>query len=149
MTKTFDKESVPSGCMQGFITVLMVALLVIVFMLTGCKQVEYVTVTEHHTDTLVQTRVEHDSIHVSDSTVIYTNGDTVFRDRWHTEYRDRWLHDTTYISKTDSVPKPYPVVKEVPAQLTWWQQTRLHIANIALWVLGIGAVVWIIKRRLR
>jgi hypothetical protein len=35
----------------------------------------------------------------------------------------------------------------VPAELSWWQQTRLHIANIVLYLLGICAAVWIIKRK--
>ena len=32
-------------------------------------------------------------------------------------------------------------VKEVPAKLNWWQQTRLHLANILLWVLAIWLFV--------
>ena len=44
--------------------------------------------------------------------------------------------DTIYEAKTDSVV----TIQEVPAKLTWWQQTRLHLANIMLWVLGIAAI---------
>ena len=32
-------------------------------------------------------------------------------------------------------------VKEVPAKLNWWQQARLHFANILLWVLAIWLFV--------
>ena len=37
----------------------------------------------------------------------------------------------------DSIPMPYPVEVDVkvPAELTWWQQARLHMANIVLWLL--------------
>jgi hypothetical protein len=43
----------------------------------------------------------------------------------------------------DSIPAPYPVEVEVPADLTWWQQTRLHIANVLLWLLAFVAAWWI------
>ena len=52
-------------------------------------------------------------------------------------------HDSVYI--VDSVPVPYPVIKEVAAPLTWWQQTRLHIADILLWLIGLIGLIWIIK----
>ena len=46
----------------------------------------------------------------------------------------------------DSIPYPVEVPVEVPAQLTWWQQTRLHIANILLYLLGLGALFMCVKR---
>jgi hypothetical protein len=41
----------------------------------------------------------------------------------------------------DSIPVPYPVevIKEVPAELNWWQRLRLWIGNIGL--LGILGVI--------
>jgi hypothetical protein len=51
----------------------------------------------------------------------------------------------------DSIPYPVEVVKEVPADLTWWQQTRLHLANILLWLLLLAAVIygtkWYLKNK--
>ena len=32
-------------------------------------------------------------------------------------------------------------IKEVPAKLSWWQQTRIHLANILLWALAIWLFV--------
>ena len=32
-------------------------------------------------------------------------------------------------------------VKEVPAELSWWQQMRIHVANILLWTLAIWLFV--------
>ena len=51
----------------------------------------------------------------------------------------------------DSIPHPYPVEVEVPAQLTWWQQARLHLANIVLWLLLIiglfvAARWWLLRK---
>ena len=63
--------------------------------------------------------------------------------------RIEYRHDTTYVSKTDSIPYPVEVPVEVPAQLTWWQQTRLHLANIMLAALAIAGVVWGVRKRLK
>ena len=121
----------------------------LITMCTGCTTTQYVPVIEHKTDTVYQNKVKHDSIWQHDSVQIMIKGDSVTIDRWHTKYVSKEVHDTTYISKTDSVPVPYPVEKLVPAELTWWQQTRLHIANIVLWALLIAVVVWVGKRHIK
>lgn len=118
-------------------------------LLASCGSTKYVTVTEHQTDTLRQVTVRYDSVMVHDSIHITEKGDTVKIERWHTQWRDRWHTDTIYQSRRDSVPYPVEVVKEVPAQLTWWQQTRLHLANILLWLLGICGAAWIVKWKIK
>ena len=117
-------------------------------MCSSCTTTEYVTVEKVRTDTLIQTKVLHDSIYINDSTVVTEKGDTVRIEKWHTKYIEKQVHDTTYVSKTDTVPVPYPVTKEVPAELTWWQQTRLHLANIMLWLLLIVGAGWLVKKKL-
>ena len=104
-------------------------------LLTGCTTTKYVPVETVRTDTLKVTKYERDSIYIHDSTIVREKGDTMLIEKWHTRWRDRWLHDTVYQSRVDSIPKPYPVEKRVPAELTWWQQTRLHLANILLYAL--------------
>ena len=116
---------------------------------SGCTTTKYVTVPEYHTDTLRQVTVRHDSVMVHDSIHITEKGDTIKIERWHTQYRDRIVRDTIYQSKTDSIPYPVEVVKEVPAKLTWWQQTRLHLANIVLWLLLIACIIWIGKKHIK
>jgi uncharacterized membrane protein len=37
-------------------------------------------------------------------------------------------------------------VKKVPADISWWQQTRMHIGGVVLLLIGIAAVVWLIKK---
>lgn len=118
-------------------------------MCTGCTTTKYVTVPEYHTDTLIQTKVLKDSVWLHDSTFIREKGDTVLIERWHTQYKWRELHDTTYVSKTDSIPYPVEVTKEVPAELTWWQQTRLYLANILLILAALAAVIYIGKRHIK
>ena len=117
-------------------------------MFSGCTTTKYITVPEYHTDTLRQVTVRHDSVMVHDSIHVSDKGDTVLIEKWHTQYRDRIVRDTIYQSKRDSIPYPVEVVKEVPAKLTWWQQTRLHMANIVLWLLALLAVIYVGKRHI-
>ena len=104
--------------------------------LAGCKTRE-VVVTEHHTDTLRLTQHHRDSIYLHDSTFVreYIQGDTVriVTEMWHTKYRDRLKTDTLYRSRTDSVPVPYPVIKEVKKPLTMIEK--------ALMGTGIASIV--------
>lgn len=117
-------------------------------LLSACKtQERIVTVEKVRTDTTYITRHERDSIHIHDSIHVSEKGDTVRIDRWHTRWRDRWRYDTIYISNTDSIPVPYPVEVKVPRELTWWQQTRLRLANLSLLALALWLVVQILKRR--
>jgi len=107
--------------MRKFFTLIVVMILMAVAV-TGCKTTTYVPVVEHHTDTLRVVQHHRDSIYLHDSTFVreYIQGDTVriVTEMWHTKYRDRLKTDTLYRSRTDSVPVPYPVVKEVKKPLT-------------------------------
>jgi hypothetical protein len=110
-----------------------------------------VAVPEYHTDTVLVNRTAHDSIYVHDSVSVWQRGDTVTIDRWHLKYKLKEVHDTTYISKTDSIPTPYIVTvsQQQKQQLTWWQQTRIKFANVMLWVLLIVGIGWIIKKKMK
>lgn len=148
-----DKERMMAGCLQGAAFVLMIIFALAMCVLLGsCTTTKYVSVPEYHTDTLRVVQQQRDSIYLSDS--IYVNDfvreDTVFRtvERWHTQYRDRWRTDTIYQSRRDSIPYTVEVTKEVPAELTWWQQTRLYLANTLLVVLGLVGIGWVVKKRL-
>ena len=114
-------------------------------LLTGCTTTKYVPVETVRIDTMKVTKYERDSIYIHDSTIVREKGDTMLIEKWHTRWRDRWMHDTVYQSRVDSIPKPYPVEKRVPAELTWWQQTRLHLANILLYALLAFGVIKLAK----
>ena len=49
----------------------------------------------------------------------------------------------------DSIPVPYPVEKIVPAELSWWQQARIHLANILLYGLVIVGIIMLGKWHLK
>lgn len=146
-----DDERMKAGCLQLASVIFSVILALLLFALfNSCSTQRVVTVERRTTDTLMMLNSIRDSIYLHDSIYIidFVRTDTVFRtvERWHTQYRDRWQHDTIYKSRTDSVPVPVPTPVEVPAKLTWWQQTRMHIGGIVLTVLGLYIAFILIKK---
>lgn len=142
-----EDERMKAGCIQASIIIVMILVgLGICCLFGSCTTTKYVTVPEYHTDTLMVTKHQRDSIWMHDSIHVWEGSDTVKIEKWHTKYVLNEIHDTLYQSKTDSIPYPVEVPLEVPAQLTWWQQTRLHIANVLLYLLGFGALFICVKR---
>ena len=121
-------------------------IIVLIAMLTGCKT-RMVVVETVRTDTTYITRHERDSIHEHDSTHVSEKqrGDTIFVEveRWRTKFVERLKHDTLFIARHDTVPRPYPVIQEVEKPLTWWQQTLQRTGLAALAVL-LGCIVWMV-----
>ena len=113
-----------------------------------CKHREWVvTVEKVRTDTTYITKHQRDSVWLHDSIHVTEKGDTIKIEKWHTKYIEKVTHDTLYQHKTDSVPVPYPVEKLVERELTWWQQTRMHLGEALLAIGGIAVVVFVIKGR--
>ena len=133
--------------------VLIFILTICTLLFSSCSTTKFVPVERHTTDTVYQTRWAHDSIHVRDSIHVSVMGDTVRIDRWHTRWRDRLQTDTIYISKTDTVPRPYPVevVREVERRLSWWQRTGMAVGNgmmmAGVTVIAIAMLRWFRGRR--
>jgi hypothetical protein len=143
---------------MGFLAWLL--FLFIVWALAGCKSIEYVPVVEHKTDTTYITKNHRDSIYMYDSTYIHERGDTVWIERWHTRWRDRLLLDTIYEAVHDTIPLPVgtgtwqtsmPRTRPPGSErsLTWWQQTRIYIAKIAILAGIIIIIVLYVKRKLK
>ena len=139
-----DDERMKAGCIQGlFYLVAVVIAFAVCAMFGSCTTTKYVPIVEHHTDTLIQTNVQRDSIYVHDSISVTQKGDTIRIDRWHTKYVEKQVHDTTFVSKTDSIPQPYPVEVKVEKQLTWWQNFKLHLGGIAILLCIFAFLFWI------
>ena len=132
-------SSILAGIILGLIACALITLC------SSCTTTKYVPVIEHHTDTLIQTKVQKDSVFMHDSVEVRIAGDTVTIDRWHTKYISKEVHDTIYQSKTDSVPAPYPVevIKEVPAELTMWQQLKMKVGGAAIILLLLAFAIWV------
>lgn len=135
--------------MKNLCLVILVALL-----LVGCKTKErVVTVEKVRNDTTYITKHQRDSVWLHDSIHVKEElkGDTILLTtiKWHTKFVERATHDTLYQHKTDSVPVPYPVEKLVERELTWWQQTRMHLGEALLALAGIAVVVFVVRRKLK
>ena len=164
-----DDERMKAGCLQlvGMVGAIILALLICA-LFGSCTTTRYVPVTETHTEHHWHTDTvkERDSTHTERETVI-REVDSAAMARYGIQMQANqraWLvlqkemenrlrelehrsaqRDTVH----DSIPYPVEVTKEVPAPLTWWQQTRLHMANIMLYLLAIVAIIYAGKKYLR
>ena len=140
-----DRESFFGGCLTALI-LSGVGWMFLLLILSGCSPRVIETV---RTEYVYQDRIErdttivHDYVHVRE----FVKGDTIRIEKWHTKYIEKATHDTLYQHKTDSVPVPYPVEKLVERELSWWQQTRMHLGEALLAIAGIAVVVFVIKRK--
>ena len=138
------------GCLHLAISALLfvlVALLCVVF--GGCRSVEYVSVPEVRTDTVLISKSQRDSIWLHDSVWVSekVKGDTVYvaLEKWHTKYVEKFRTDTLYEHRTDSVGVPYPVEVKVERALSWWQKVRMWIGSAVLGVLGVIGVMGVLR----
>jgi len=107
-------------------------LLMIALWLTSCTTTKVVTVEKVKTDTTYITKQQRDSIWLHDSIHVTERGDTIRIERWHTKYIEREVHDTLYRAKTDSIPVPYEVIKEVPRKSTWFERIMFCTGIISI-----------------
>lgn len=122
----------------------LIGIIITIIMLAfcSCKSVEYVPVIEHKTDTVIQTKVQHDSIHVKDSTIVEKRDSIIKIEHWHTKYVEKQVHDTLYQSNTDSIPVPYPVTEYVEKKLSTWQVVLMTIGTLTL----MGILIFIVLK---
>ena len=119
-----------------------------VLLLAGCSP-RVITRIEVQRDTTYITNHTRDSVYVRDSVFMkeYVKGDTVYQ----IKYRDRWrerikeVHDTSYISKTDSVQVvvPVEVEKRLPLskRIKLWAFFPLVLATLIGWRKEIISIV--------
>ena len=163
-----DEERMKAGCLQlvGIIGGIIVALLICA-LFGSCTTTKYVPVTEQHTEHHWHTDSvkERDSVHTENTTIIREVDSAAMakygiqmqanQRAWlvlqrEMEQRLRELEHMTATHDTihDSIPCPVDVIKEVPAKLTWWQQTRLHIINVLMMFGIIWLIMWIGRKHL-
>lgn len=118
-------------------------LAVMLVMLTGCRSVKYVPVTEYRdryvskTDSFIKT----DSVYLHDSVSVFTKGDTVYIAK--TRFKDRFK--IVYHTKTDTVAVhdsiPYPVKVEVEKRQSAIDKLLTGLGKIAGMLLVVFAVL--------
>ena len=155
------------GCAMGCGTLAAVILCILLSIIFGsCTTPQYIAVPEvheihhHHTDSIHET----DSVTVDRETVVMQLDSEAMAQYGiqMKEWERAWLVRTRELERElqrisrlksdtvtirDSIPYPVEVPVEVPAQLTWWQQARLHLANVVLWALLICGGIWIFRKR--
>ncbi len=161
-----DKRSAYMGCMWSLMA--FVITLFILLLVSGCKSVKYVPVVEHHTQ--IEHRhdsiVHHDTL-VDHQQVVVREVDSATMAQYGIQLKNMqraWLVENTRLQKQisqllkskadtvhiiDSIPTPYPVYIEVPAQLNWWQRFRMEVGDIAMVLLLCGIAWLIIKMKLK
>jgi hypothetical protein len=142
---------------------MVLALVALVLLMCGCKEVEMVTVPEvheihhHHTDSVIQrdsvikesltTVMQLDSAEMAKYGIQLKAAERAWLVR--TKELEREIERimamrTDSVAKRDSIPYPVYVPKEVPAELTWWQRTRIYMGDallvIILLLIGIGVM---------
>ena len=149
------EAALKSGCFVATFYVAVIAIILLAMALFGsCTTTKYVPVIETHenhhwhTDSVK----EKDSvIHEKTTTIMQLDSAGMAKYGIQLKAAERaWLVQTSELERQiqelarmvqdrdtvrDSIPVPYPVEKnkEVPAELTWWQQTRMHLGGIFLW----------------
>ena len=161
-----DKKRMKAGCFNVVCIIAgVIVALIVCATLGSCATTKYVPITETHTEHHWHT----DSVKERDST--HTERKTIIREldsaamakygiqmesnqrAWlvlqrEMENRLRELEHMTAQRDTmhDSIPYPVEVTKEVPAELTWWQQTRLYLADAVL-IAAVLLLVFVMVRR--
>ncbi len=139
-------EEKRNGCLgiMAWMFILLVAGFVLIA-LGSCRSVRYVPVETIKHDSVYITQHQKDSIYIHDSIYQKEKGDTVLIEKWHTRYIEKQVRDTLIQIQRDTIPQPYPYEVEVPAQLSWWQKTRMHIGEITIIALLVLLGSWIVR----
>ena len=150
----YNTRDILKGCLHMILTmVAFIVLLCLVLSMISCTTTKYVEVPVTHTDTLIQTKVQRDSIWKHDSIYLHEwmKGDTVYieKTRWLTDYKERLRIDTVYKSRIDTITKTITKTKTKTDSLTWWQQMRIKFANVMIYLAILIFVVWLAKKKLR
>lgn len=108
--------------------------------LTGCRVTRYVPVETERIE--IQDRVV-DRWHtdtISDTRLIYINGDTVRDIRYRERIREVVIRDTCVVERTITEPTPYPVERE----LSWWERLKVDLGGYAFAILTffIAGIIW-------
>ena len=144
MNEGIDKKGC-IGVVLYMLIVFMVGLMLIA--LGACKSVKYVPVETIKYDSIYITQHQRDSIYLHDSIFHKEKGDTILIEKWHTKYIEKQVHDILIQIERDTIPQPYPYEVEVPARLSWWQKTRMHVGEVTLIALLAIGGYWFVRKR--
>lgn len=134
------------GCIGVLVWMLLIFICGMILIAFGsCRSIKYVPIETIKHDSVYITQHQKDSIYIHDSIYQKEKGDTVLIEKWHTRYIEKQVRDTLIQIQRDTIPQPYPYEVEVPAQLSWWQKTRMHIGEITIIALLVLLGSWIVR----
>ena len=147
-----DDERMTAGCLHVVCYIMAIVIMLLLCALLGsCTTTKYVPVPEvhehwhHSTDTIHKT----DSI-IDRQTTTIREVDSATMAQYGIQLKDMqraWIIETDRLQRElsalrqtradtiherDSIPVPIEVEKQVPAPLTWWQQTRQTVGTIVI-----------------
>lgn len=134
------------GCIGVLVWMLLIFICGIILIAFGsCRSIKYVPIETIKHDSVYITQHQKDSIYIHDSIYQKEKGDTLIIEKWHTKYIEKQVRDTLIQIERDTIPQPYPYEVEVPAQLSWWQKTRMRMGEIALVALLVLLGSWVAR----
>lgn len=123
-------------------------IIILTLLFTACKtryitQTEVVEVPVTHVE--LRTDTLHDSIHQTDSVIIYTKGDTVYQQKIKNVIK--WRDRVTTVDKVDTIVtiKPVNIPVEVEKELTNWQKAKMALGEVVMILLGAAILHYIYK----
>lgn len=129
--------------MKGLYYIIGVVILACV--LCGCRTTRIVEVPVVHTEFIRHDSIVRDSVHTTDSVLIFKQGDTIFNTKvkYIYRYKSLQLHDTLAVHDT------LTIVKEVEKRLTSMQRAYLALGRTFLVLLITFAsflIIWLFRR---
>ena len=116
--------------------------ILLLLLILGCCRSSHLPFSENNTaDSLRAITVRSDSTVVHDSIYIVERGDTVFQYKYKYIYRDRVEHDTLHHHRCDTITQ----FVEVEKQLTFWQQKKMEIGSLVMWIAPFIAGIMLVK----
>lgn len=107
--------------------------------LSSCRT-QYIPVETVKMEYRTRDSILHDSIYHRDSVYVAVKGDTVYEYKYKYLYKYQYINKTDTLIKTDSIPIPYQVEK----QLSKWQKFKLDFGGVAM-LIAIMIVIVILK----
>lgn len=129
--------------MKGLYYIIGVVLLSCI--LCGCRTTSIVEVPVIHTEFVRHDSIVRDSVHITDSVLIFKQGDTIFNTKvkYIYRYKSLQLHDTLAVHDT------LTIVKEVEKRLSSMQRAYMTLGRTFLLLLIICAsflIFWLLRR---
>ena len=118
-------------------------IILLTLLMEGCTTTKYVPVETVRVDSIFVAKVERDSIYERDSIFLAVKADTVFKTSLKYVYRDRIVRDTVSMLRCDTIVK----IVEVEKPLSFWQQKKMKLGSVAMWIVPLLAGIIIFIKR--